>query len=161
MGISVTTYLGFGIELGELLPWQGYDEETYEQLYPEYEEVDELGEFLALKKGLQNPWDDMPAGYSYENRARFPKFDKATDEWTDLKIRLENEAPIEFGYAGMYDYQAYTMILRGTQYADYKFDGVLPKQPAQEQVEAAAAWCVDQKFPDFSNSRWILYAHVG
>src|SRR4051812_46272778 len=103
MGLSSSGILLYGIPFGE--------EDVVWQEDEQFEEVEELGEFLALKAGHKNPWEDEPPGYSYINGEDFPEFEERTDEWYALTRRLEDEAPVELIVAGYYEYAMYFLAL--------------------------------------------------
>jgi len=169
MGSAASADIGFGIDLGE--SWAYTDD--YEWRYDFIDEdadIDwgDLGEFLALQAGHKNPYESFPEGYTYETRDQFPEFEKATDDWYEIKQKLEDASPvaIDFYGASTYDWVNYVLILKDDAYRAHNYSGctkldALPEAPSQDEIEAAVKFCRDHQLPSFDSAGWLLYSDFG
>lgn len=157
MGISASVDIGFGVNLEDESPYESFeDNENFSG---------ELGEYLALRAGHTNPWDNMPEGYSYQRKDEFPEFRAALEKWDEITSRLDKEAPIKIVHHGMpvYDYNAYAIFLKEPG-VDVRYSGEIVgriEDPSPDAIEAAQEFCDANGLPEFSSPAWLAVTNVG
>jgi hypothetical protein len=167
MGIYSYAHLSYGIDHGDSAPWHAHDPDTYEPLFPEFEDldVDDLGEFLALKSGAEDPWENMPEDYEYEKRDEFPEFRKKVEEWDALKKRLEDQSPVDLHWYGSEEWTGYVVRLKDDFYQmrgdDTPTAVSLPDTPTDKVLRKAQEFCEEHGLGDFSKAGWIMYGSRG
>lgn len=169
MGISASATLAYGVLLGDETPYGGYDSYTGEYADERFEDFDgEFGEYLAIKAGYEDPWENCPEDYTYAKRDQFPDFSKKLDEWRDTVAKLASEAPVTVHHYGMpvYDYSAYAIILSDGNCQRYTYDSDvlaegLPLEPYPEQIKEAEDFCKEHGLPSFEGASWVLTTNVG
>lgn len=186
MGMSASADLAFGVALGaEDNPYYTYNDDydavdhegnllTDDQVEEYDDDPGDLGEYLARRANLENPWRAHPEvdemGYEkYKDwlTGAGQWFNKLTDEWSDAKLRLEKESPVEFAFAGSpgYDATQYVLVLKDKKYRRHAYWGAepieLPEAPSPEEIEEAVTFCKANGLPDFSTATWLLSASYG
>lgn len=155
----------FGVDLGEESPYYEYDEDgcrvgyDYESDEDDEDDVDDLGEYLALRAGVEDPWQSTPDGYEYDKRHEFPEWEAKYNAWSEATNRLEAAAPVEIETYGVSDWSHYMVVLKGHGVRSDSASAVeLPEQPSPDLVEAATKFCEENGLPPFVEPTWLLTA---
>lgn len=165
MGTYPYAYLWFGIagEQGSFIlpPPPGVDPDDWDG------DV-ELGEWLAAKDDLTNPFDEAPdfdpefTDWINANGGQ-ESFDARVREYRDRATALQGAAPVVLLSIGSADSPWQALAVKGYSYmASWdSADEVKTAWPEVDQVRACAEFCRVHGLPEFKNPGWNLTASYG
>lgn len=175
MGVSTDGELAFGIDFGDENPLLERDEDGDLIELDDDEDSSDLGEFLARKTGLENPYlTKLPhevnhgASHMYEDwKKENPWFEGEAKAYFDAKGKLEDASPVEIVMHCSYDYPMYILALKGTHLfasrgtpKKVNFER-LNSLVTEEKLAEARKFCAEYGLPEFYGADWLLFSMWG
>lgn len=174
MGMDARCDLSFGVYVKDANGWSVGNpfywskQQNEEELVKAEEDLD-LGEYLALRSGLVNPYEDAEANPNYDTYAGWAEgtmpadFEERTSHWYAEQRRLADEAPIVIVRNG--STEAGSAIVIALKKFHHSGDWEKPTDlgrdiisPDAIQIEAAIEFCGENDIFPFDNPSWLLSA---
>lgn len=145
--------------------WGGFENESYDN-------VEDLGEYLALRSGVANPYQVASADENYDEYEGWAEgtepegFDEATTFWYAEQRRLEEGSPIELIRVGSDDEPDILLTIKNHEFwatwdEPLKIETLDLLVPPEMKIDACEMFCKNNDLFPFENPCWILGASYG
>lgn len=177
MGMDARCDLSFGVYVVDERGWSTgtpfyWSKQKDGEELLESEEDLELGEYLALKSGLVNPYEEAEANPDYNSYEGWTQgkepadWDQRTSNWYKEQRRLEDEAPIVIVRDGSTEGEAGVVIAlkKFHHHGDWEKPTNLGRDimsPDAIEIEEARKFCEGNDIFPFDNPSWLLSANHG
>ncbi len=178
MGMDAGCDLSFGVYVKDANGWSAGDpfywsKQQDEGELTEAEEDLDLGEYLVLRSGLVNPYEDAEANPNYDTYAGWAEgtmpadFEERTSHWYAEQRRLADEAPIVIVHDGSTEGESGVVIaMKGFHYSgDWEKPTDLGSEsliiPSGEQISSVQKFCEENDIFPFDDPSWLLSASYG
>lgn len=178
MGMDAGCDLSFGVHVKDKNGWSignpffWSKQKDGDELLESEEDLD-LGEYLALKMGLVNPYEDAVANPDYDSYEGWTQgkepadWEQRTSNWYKEQRRLEEEAPIVIVHNGSTEGESGVVIaMKGFHYSgDWEKPTDLGGEslviPSGEAISSVQKFCEEYDIFPFDNPSWLLSANYG